>query len=84
MSVPDAAVTAAGNAMRDHWLRQQPAIARLIDPMDWAAIALEAAAPHMGRPVFVIAVGHDLTAQDAENIQLAVAETLRHPPAVPS
>ena len=43
--VTDDAVAAAGNAMREKWLREHPGIAALeLDPMDWARTALEAGA----------------------------------------
>lgn len=46
--IPPEAVTAAGNAMRERWLRDHPGIAALgLDPMDWAVTALEAAEPHI-------------------------------------
>jgi hypothetical protein len=40
------ATTTAGNAMREKWQRDHPGIGALdLDPMDWAATALEAAVP---------------------------------------
>lgn len=41
------AVKAAGNALRERWLREHPSMAALDDPMDWAQTALEAARPHL-------------------------------------
>jgi hypothetical protein len=47
---------------------------------DDARRLLEAAAPHLQRPVYVLAIGHELADQDAVNIQRAVADVLRNPP----
>ena len=46
---PPEAITAAGNALRERWLREFPAAILQFgcDPMDWAQTALEAAAPHL-------------------------------------
>jgi hypothetical protein len=44
--VPADAITAAGNALRKRWLAEFPGIGGMtLDPMDWAATAVEAAAP---------------------------------------
>jgi hypothetical protein len=40
-----AAIIAAGNALRLKWQEEHPGIAATLDPMDWAAVAVEAAAP---------------------------------------
>jgi len=68
--LPQAAVSAARDAIAH--IRDRGATS-----IDLARAALEAAAPHMGRPVYVLAVGHDLTGRDAENIQRAVVTALR-------
>lgn len=59
-SVPPGAVTAAGNALRSRWLSERPNVMLPsfgLDPMEWAACALEAAWPHLtARPSVVIKV----------------------------
>ena len=47
-ALPPEAVTAAGNALRQQWLTDRPGMYHVdLDPMHWAAVALEAAAPHL-------------------------------------
>ena len=46
MSEYPEAVTAAGNALRKHWQTDKPGIYSFsLDPMHWAAVAVEATAP---------------------------------------
>lgn len=47
-ALPPEAITAAGNALRQQWLTDRPGMYHVdLDPMHWAAVALEAAAPHL-------------------------------------
>jgi hypothetical protein len=52
----------------------------LPDGVRWRTVGTpdSPAPPASERPVFVVAVGHDLSATDAERIQIAVAEALKH------
>lgn len=45
--IPQAAINAAGNALRLKWQEEHSGIVVALDPMEWAVAAIEAAAPHI-------------------------------------
>ena len=80
-NIPRAALDAAGNALRARWLGELPNVALPsygLDPMEWAATALEAAMPHLTMAPVIVQVSGKLDetsmAQLREKLQKALRE----------